>query len=142
MMETLVKIVPKFYVYIVDPNYYDGVSLKKSLEKSFEEEVVIKAFSDAESCLRVMEGGEEKPNVVILEYTENRRLNETCGEHMVDCIKKLYPDTAIIILSDKENSDKAIKILAYGAHDFVVKDRFLDEHILSAVKKSLHPAKM
>jgi len=141
-MATLHNTIPKFTVFVVDADHHSSISIQSSLEAGLGDEVAIKVFSNGESCLAEMNDHGQKPSVVILEYSENKRLNATCGEHMVDCIKKLSPESAIIILSDKANSDRAIKTLAYGAHDFVVKDRFLNEHIFSSVKKSLHPAKM
>lgn len=141
-METLLKIVPKFHLFIVDNDYYNGLTVKQCLEENLGEEITVRVFPDAESCLQTMQRTQEKPAVVILEYSENKRLNDERGEHMVDKVKELSPEAAIIICSDKRNSEHAIKALAYGANDFVIKDRFQHEHILSAVKKSLHPAKM
>lgn len=141
-METLLKIVPKFHVFIVDNDYYNGLTVKQCLEENLDDEVLVRVFPDAESCLSEMQRSGDKPAVVILEYTENKRLNEEKGEHMVDKLKDLSPDAAIIIYADKTNSDNAIQALAHGAHDFVVKDQFQHDHLLSAVKKSLHPAKM
>jgi len=141
-METLVKVVPKFNIYIVDNDYYNGVSVKSSLEKSMGEEIAVKVFPDAEACQQEMKTKEERPTVVILEYTENKRLNLETGEHMVDFIKRMSPDAVIIIFSDRSNSERALQALAHGAHDFVIKDQFMHQHILTSVKKSLHPAKM
>lgn len=141
-METLVKIVPKYNVFIVDNDYYNGLDVKNTLQENLGDEVEVCVFPDAESCLSSLHSRKEKPSVVILEYIENKRLNEEKGEHMVDKVKKLSPDAAIIIFADKTNSGRAAKALAYGAHDFVLKDQFLHEHLLSAVKKGLHPAKM
>lgn len=141
-MDTLLKIVPKFSVYIVDNDYSNGLSVKGSLEKSLGDQVSIQVFPDAESCLATLQVNDNKPAVVIVEYVENKRLNEEKGLHMVDQIKKISSDAAIIIFADKTNSARATKALAYGAHEFVIKDQFQHEHILSAVKKCLHPAKM
>ncbi len=141
-METLVRIVQRYNIYIIDNDYYNGLSVQHSLEKSLGAEVGVKVFPDAESFVQAMQDGEEDPAVVILEYTENRRFNLEQGKHMVDHIKEQAPCAAIIIFSDKMNSERAVKALAYGAHDFVMKDQFLHEHILSSVKKCLHPAKM
>ncbi len=141
-MDALLKIVPKFSIYIVDNDYTNGLSVKGSLEKSLGDEVSIQVFPDAESCLAALQLTDQKPSVVIVEYTENKRLNEEKGLHMVDQIKKISSEAAIIVFSDKSNSARATKALAYGAHDFVIKDQFQHEHILSAVKKCLHPAKM
>jgi DNA-binding NarL/FixJ family response regulator len=141
-METLVKIVPKYNVFIVDNDYYNGLDVKNTLQENLGEEVMIRVFPEAESCLTAINTSKEKPSVVILEYAENKRLNEQKGEHMVDQVKKLSPKAAIIICSNKDNSGRATKALAYGAHDFVLKDQFLHEHLLSAVKKGLHPARM
>lgn len=141
-MDTLVKIIPKFKIHIVDNDYTNGLSVKTSLEKSLGPEVSVQVFPNAESCLEVIKKSEEKPAVVLIEYTENKRLNDEQGAHMVDHVKKLSAEAAIIVFADKANSARATKALAYGAHDFVIKDQFFHEHILSAVKKSLHPAKM
>jgi DNA-binding NtrC family response regulator len=140
-MDTLLKIMPKYNVFIVDNDYYNGLEVRGMLQENLGEEVLVRVFPNAEACIAAMRA-KEKPSVVILEYTENKRQNEENGQHLVDQIKALSPDAAIIIFADKNNSGRAAKALAYGAHDFVLKDQFMREHMLTAVKKSLHPAKM
>jgi hypothetical protein len=35
-----------------------------------------------------------------------------------------------------------MKALAHGAHDFVLKDKFAADHVVSSVRKALNPPKL
>lgn len=142
-METVVKIIPKINLFIVgNDDYYYGMSVKDSLEKKFGNEVFINAFPDSDSCLHLMHNSDEKPDIVLLDYSENKELNKKTGDHVMDYIKKICPETSIIILADIEHSGRAVKALGYGAHHFVMKDQFAHEQIFNTVVKCLYPSKI
>jgi len=142
IVDVIEKVVLKANLFIVAGDYSYGTSLKESLEKKFEEEIQARLFPDAELCLQFMKSNGEKLDIVILDYFENKTLNESNGEHTVDYIKKASPNTAIIIVSNKNDSECAMKALAYGAQDFVMKDPLSNENIFNSVEKCLHPAKV
>jgi len=143
-MKTLLKVAQKVKanLFIVDGDYFYGQSLKSTLIEKLNDELSIKVFLNAESCLHQIMYSDEKPDIVILDHFENKKLNDQNNDHTVDYMQNMKPDVAIIILSDNDSFDRAIKALAYGANDFVIKDQFAHQHIYNAVKKCLHPAKV
>lgn len=142
-METIEKTMPRINIHIVgnDDHYY-GISVKDSLQKKFGSEVFISIFTDSESCLHLIMNGNEQPDIVLLDYSENKELNKENGDHVMDYIQKINKNISIIILSDPEDADRAIKSIGYGATHFVVKDQFAHDHIFNAVEKCLYPSKV
>jgi len=132
----------KINLFIVDDDVQYGQSLKDSLEKEFHERLDVKDFPTGESALEEIQNSDKKPQVVLLDYLGNKPLNSKSDKHTVDDISKMSPGTGIIMLSDKKYEDRAIKALAHGAHDYVVKDKFALEHVVNSVKKALNPPKL
>ena len=132
----------KIKLFIVDYDYYYSLSLKHSLEKKFGDSMHVELFRSGESCLEALRVSDEKPDVILLDYIENKELNKDNGEHTVDHIREISPDISIIILSTKKHADRAVKALGYGAHDYVMKDQFAFEHIYNAIDGCLHPSKV
>jgi DNA-binding NtrC family response regulator len=131
----------KVNVYIVDHDVEYRTSLKDSLEKEFYETMNVKTFTTGEALIHEIKKAQKKPNVILLDYLGNRHLNLNSVKHIVDDISRISPGTGIIMLSHKEYEEQAMKALAYGAHDYVVKDKFTHEHVLNSVKKALNPPK-
>ncbi|HEY0030142.1 MAG TPA: response regulator [Bacteroidia bacterium] len=132
----------EFNLFIVDNNTEHNQSIKAFLESKLEENIIITSFQNLEACLHVMNGKSSKPDVVILDNSENKELDKETGEHTVDYIKRIHPSATIIMISEEEHSIRAMKALGFGAHNFVIKNQFSHEHILSSVRKCLHPVKV
>jgi DNA-binding NarL/FixJ family response regulator len=141
-MQTLIKLIPEISLFIVDNDYLFGMSVKRFLENQIGENIAITVFQNAETCLVVMKSREDKPALVILDYSENKDLHKRSTEQTIKQIKELNPGAVIIVLSDRADSLQATMALARGAQYFVLKDQFANEHIFSAVTKCLHPAKV
>jgi len=124
-------------LFIIDDQKY-GKEIKRLIEERIPENVNVKIFSSGESVLREIRNNEKKPRIVLLDYTRNKMNSR---DHAVDHILENSPDTDVIMLSDKEYKDRALKALGYGAHDYVEKDQFAHDHILDSVKTALHPSK-
>jgi len=124
-------------LFIIDDQKY-GKEIKRLIEERIPENVNVKIFSSGESVLREIRNNEKKPRIVLLDYTRNKM---NSSDHTVDHILENSPDTDVIMLSDKEYKDRALKALGYGAHDYVEKDQFAYDHILDSVKTALHPSK-
>ncbi len=132
----------KINLFIVDDDELYGQSLKDSLEKEFHDRLEVKVFPTGESAVQEIQNAEKKPQVVLLDYLGNKQLNAKSDKHTVDDISKISPNTGIIMISDKKYEDRAMKALAHGAHDYVVKDKFALEHVVNSVKKALNPPKL
>jgi DNA-binding NarL/FixJ family response regulator len=138
-METSGKI---FDLYIVASNRQYGENLKQLLDFKLKSNVVIQVFSEGTACIRELQNG-KRPNVIVLDYYTDQKPQDGWDEQSVlSRIRKVSPDTAIITISNPEDTERALKTLAYGAFDYVSKDEFAPTHIVDAVKKCLYPSKV
>jgi DNA-binding NtrC family response regulator len=115
-------------------------SLKESLESSFDKSVRVEAFNSKEECIEKIDK-DVKPDIVVLDYELNKK-SETDNAHTVDRIKEISPETVVIMMSDEEDMESAVKALRYGAYDYVMKDRFAFSHIRAAIAKCLEPSRV
>lgn len=131
----------KLNIFIVDNDVQYRQSLKESLENEFSTYLNIYLFSTGESALAELENMKEKPQVILLDYMINKASNIHCGKHAVDQISDLCPNSSIIMIADKNYEQEALLAIEYGAHDLIIKDQFIFDHIITSVKKALHPPK-
>ncbi|HWY35468.1 MAG TPA: hypothetical protein VNX68_12555, partial [Nitrosopumilaceae archaeon] len=129
------------HLYIVSDSQY-ALNVKKSLQKKFGEEVFLTVFHDAESSLEGLRKSMDKPHLVLLDYEQNKKMPGKDQEYVVNIMQNINPDTKIIILADEKNREAGARVLAHGAHGFVIKDQFALEHINAVVEKCFHPALM
>ena len=141
VIEETPHLLKKIKLFIVDEDLQYVKNIKDFLEKEFREPLNVKSFPTGESALEEIKKIDEKPEVVVLDYLGNKQLDTKNEKHTVDDISNISPDTGIIIISDKKYENRAMKALAHGAHDFIVKDKFTLKHLLNSIKKVLHPPK-
>jgi CheY-like chemotaxis protein len=132
----------KINLFIIDDDSSYSETLRDSLEKEFHDRLNVTVFPTGESAVQEIQNAEKKPQVVLLDYLGNKPLDPKSDKHIVDDISNISPQTGIIMLSDKKYEDRAMKALAHGAHDYVVKDKFAMEHVVNSVKKVLNPPKL
>jgi DNA-binding NarL/FixJ family response regulator len=104
----------KLNLFIVDDNKLLATDLKFFLENKFGTELIITNFSDGESCLKKVT---DQTNIVILDYF----LEGKNGLEILKAIKRINPQTEVIMLSGNENIAIAIQTFRAGAKDYVVK---------------------
>jgi len=126
-------------LFIIDNDIQYSQSLKGLLEKELYNQVNVKVFPTGESALEEIKKMEEKPSVILLDYLTNKIYHEKSGKYIVNSIAKTCPNTGIILISEKNDEKEAFKTLQYGAHDCVVKDKFAFVHVITSIKKTLHP---
>jgi len=141
-METIIKIIPKQNIYIIDEDYYYALTVKYSLNKKFGEEVAVHVFRNVESLIKELKKTDNKPEIVLMDHEQNKEIIIEGGKYTIEAVKEISPATTIIILSDEKDQEKAAKTLGHGAQNFVVKDQFSFEHICSTVERCLHPVKV
>jgi DNA-binding NtrC family response regulator len=129
-----------YNLYVAANNQLYAESLKHSLEMSLDKNVKIEAFNSKEECIEKIEN-ESRPDIIILDYELNKKTQED-QSHTVDRIKEKSPETIVIMMSDEEDMESALKALRYGAFDYVMKDRFAFSHITAAVQKCLEPSRV
>lgn len=114
-------------VAIVEDNAAVSNSLKKVLAESSECECVC-ICANAEDALKVVP--KHEPDVVIMDI----ELPEMSGIECTDKLKRLLPETQILILTVYKNSDLIFKALEAGASGYLLKRSTPDE-ILSALRE-------
>ena len=108
----------KDYILIVEDDNDINQMLKELLTQHHY--VVRQAFSGTEALLYVKN---EMPTAVILDLM----LPGMSGEQLLEEIKKINPEIAVIIASAKDDVSVRIQLLRAGADDFIVKPFDTDE---------------
>lgn len=115
-------------LFIVDDNKMVVTGLKNYLKDKFGKALNISTFATGEECLNNLD---EDTNVVILDYF----LEDKNGNEVLKSIKKMNPDTEVIMLSSNEEVGVIIESFRLGAKDFVVKDIGAWEKIIQLVNR-------
>lgn len=135
-MKTLNKMeTQKSNIFIVDDNKLMDISLKHYLEEEFGESVTISIFYDGKSCLEKIDNN---TNFVILDYfLDSKNKNAVTGLEVLKEIKKINPQTEVIMFTCNEDIENATKSYRAGATDYVVKGYKAWERIVSLIKKNI-----
>ena len=104
-------------LFIVDDDPVLAEMLKDHLSKMTNYEV--KIFDTGEECLKNMG---EKPGIVFLDFYLNSVNKDAMdGLEVLQEIKKVDPETDVVILSGQDKIEVAVKTMQYGAFDYIVK---------------------
>ncbi|MCW3070483.1 MAG: hypothetical protein JWO44_373 [Bacteroidetes bacterium] len=132
----------KLSIVIIADNPLFAEMLKKSITAGLEEDTAIQAMNTSEAFFKEVESGRLQADVVVIDYELNKSREEEQGcKTVIDRIRRLSPETAIVIISDEKDMQEASKALQYGANEYVTKDKFAFSHITNAVKSCLNPSK-
>jgi len=111
-------------IFIVEKDELVSMALKHEIEKAFSGyDITIFTFASIAHCELLIN---YKPHIVII----NSRMNESSTEHgtkksLMDKIKAVNSRVQMIMLSERESADSAVKALHYGAQDYIVKNEFM-----------------
>lgn len=104
-------------IFIVDDDPILAEMLKDHLVKMTSYEV--KVFSTGEEILNSMN---ELPGIVFLDfYLDSVNKNAMNGLEVLQEIKKISPETDVVMLSGQDKIEVAVKTMQYGAFDYIVK---------------------
>jgi DNA-binding NarL/FixJ family response regulator len=78
----------------------------------------VKSFISGNECIKTVMNGDE-PDIVIQDYF----LDDLNGIDVLKAIKAKYKDAEFIFLTSNENIEVAIECIAYGVHDYIIKDK-------------------
>lgn len=94
----------------------DEAMIRLSLKKLFEKEgfIVLTASSGA-SALKILE--EETPEIVVLDV----RLPDSSGIDLLKTIKKVNPETEVIMITGHADIKSSVEAMKMGAYDFLEK---------------------
>lgn len=108
-------------IFIVDDDKMFARALKEDIETAFGgKKVKVKTFETGETFFQTLNG--EKPEVLILDYHLNGNYFDAMdGIEVLKKVKEMLPDTDVIMLSNDDHVDIAMKSMRHGAMDYVVK---------------------
>jgi DNA-binding NtrC family response regulator len=82
----------------------------------------IKDFGTGEECIRHIREKKEIPEIIFLDYYLNSIVKDAMdGLDALVEIKKIAPDTEVVMLSRQDKIQVAVDIMKYGAFDYIVK---------------------
>lgn len=114
---------------LIDDSYF-ALSLYKEFFQNFKDVSVVFAVSSVSEIEKGKVFSNIQPDIVFLDIM----LNEENGIECVPAIKKLYPNTKVVMLTASESENDLIKSIRIGASGYVVKDNNLFE-LYTALKK-------
>ncbi len=112
-------------IFIVDDDLVYSAVLAHFL--SLNPDFQVKKFTSAKEFVKAVH---EKPDIVTLDYS----LPDTTGDHLLNQVKILSPETKVIIISGQEDIKIAIDLFKKGADDYIVKDDDAQERLWLAVR--------
>ena len=109
-------------IFIVDDNKVFTLALKGNIETVFDnKKIKIHSFESGEECIQKFDM--KDPQVVIMDYHLDSKYPDAMdGIMILDWIKKQCSETCVIMLSNNEDIDVAVKAFRYGASDYIVKN--------------------
>jgi two-component system, OmpR family, response regulator len=93
----------------------------------------VEAFENGEDCLKALS---KKPDLIVLDYffvNNNKELMN--GMEVFEKIKKLQPDTPVIMLSGQDKGEIVLELARKGIDDYVIKDNNLIDNLNIAVSE-------
>jgi two-component system, OmpR family, response regulator len=119
-------------IFIVD----DDPIINKLVVNRFKSEgYIIEAFEYGEDCLNALD---RNPDLIILDYFFVKcDMQVMDGMEAFGKIKKLRPDTPVIILSGQEKGEIVLELARKGIDDYVIKDYNLLDNLNAAIKELL-----
>lgn len=82
----------------------------------------IKDFGTGEECLSHIQEKSEKPAIVFLDYYLNSMVKEARdGLDILVELKKICPESDVVMLSGQDKIQVAVEVMKYGAFDYIVK---------------------
>jgi DNA-binding NarL/FixJ family response regulator len=131
----------KLEVAILADNPLFAEMLKKTIVQGIEEKVMVDTLNSTSTFFKELESNYISPDVIVLDYELHKKEGEELGcKSVIDHIKRVSPETPIVVISTGENMPEAARALEYGANEYVTKDKFAFSHITNAVKDCLNPS--
>lgn len=107
-------------IFIVDDDAVHREMLTDHLKKM--SDFSIKEFGTGEECIKHINEKKEFPNIVFLDYYLNSVVKDAMeGLDVLVEIKKIAPETDVVMLSGQDKIQVAVEVMKYGAFDYIVK---------------------
>jgi len=119
---------PSLNLFILDDNKSAAEELKAYLLRRFGKGISILIFNDRESCLGKID---QDTNIVIV----NNIINDENGVDILKSIKKINPETEVIMLSEHESISSAIESFRAGVKGWVIKGPGSKKKVVSVITR-------
>ncbi len=103
-------------IYVVEDNQVYNRMVCEYLKR--QNYTNVKSFFSGDECIKTVLNG-ENPDIVIQDYF----LDDLNGIDVLKAIKAKSKNTEFIFLTSNENIEVAIECIAYGVHDYILKDK-------------------
>lgn len=105
-------------IFIVEEDALLTSQLKSSLIEKGSHEV--HAFNNCADCLGAMT---DKPEIVIIDnHLNTTQKDKATDMHLLDIIRRDFPDVHIIVLAKDEGYGTAMQTILHGAEQYLIKD--------------------
>jgi two-component system OmpR family response regulator len=119
-------------IFLVEDNEVYLKTLETKLKEQINHNTEIRSFTSGEDCLKNMN---MKPKIVVLDYfLDGSSPNAMNGLDVLKKIKKMDPDTMVLMLSNQDNIQVATDTMKYGAFDYVSKNENAFLRVENAIK--------
>ncbi|MCK5857631.1 MAG: sigma-54-dependent Fis family transcriptional regulator [Bacteroidales bacterium] len=112
-------------IFIVEDDAMYGRILSYHLSQNPDNQ--IEMFVSGKDCISNMY---QKPDIITLDYS----LPDLSGFEVLNKIKKVAPDTPVIIISGQEDISTAVELLKAGAYDYIVKNDDAKSRLWNTIK--------
>jgi DNA-binding NtrC family response regulator len=110
----------KTKIFLVDDDPMHLQMLHDHLEQMSDFE--IKDFGTGEECIKHIQEKKETPHIVFLDYYLNSVVKDAMdGLDILVELKKIIPQTDVVMLSGQDKIQVAVEVMKYGAFDYIVK---------------------
>jgi len=114
-----------YNIFIVEDNLLYAKVLKRQLSQN--ESYNIEIYENGKDCLAHVT---DNPDVITLDYT----LLDMNGAEVLKEIKKISPETHVIIISGQNDINTAVTLLKDGAYDYIAKGPETRERLENIIK--------
>ena len=104
-------------IYIIEDSRTFLISLKSKLRLAYNDQVIIKGFSDSKSFFDENQGD---PQIIIMDFYLGEE-SESDGTDLLQAIKSKYPQAFTIVLTGEEDVNIAKECFSLGADSYIVK---------------------
>jgi len=113
-----------FKVFIVEDNEWYNKLLRHNI--TLNPDFQVESYLNAKDCLANLH---KMPDVITLDY----RLPDMSGLELLKKIKQENPSIQVILVSEQEDIEVAVKLLKSGAYDYIVKSNEIKDRLLNTL---------
>lgn len=117
----------EFTIFVVDDSEIYRLMITDVLDKERKyfhpDDYIIKTFASAKKCLKEISS---QPDILILDYLledSDDQIKNMNGLKMLEEVKRLSPNTKVIMLSNQKDTNIVSELFREGAQDYILKDR-------------------